>query len=110
MIDVKYSLIQIAVMAGLTALIRFSPFMLFPEGRKRPAFITYLGKVLPYAIIGMLVVYCFKDISFVSYPHGLPAIIAGVAVALLHIWKGNTLLSVFGGTAFYMILINFVFK
>ena len=110
MIDVKYSLILIAVMAGLTALIRFSPFMLFPEGRKRPAFITYLGKVLPYAIIGMLVIYCFKGISFVEFPHGLPEIIAGVAVVLLHIWKGNTLLSVFGGTAFYMILINFVFK
>lgn len=108
--DVKYSIIQIAIMAILTAVIRFAPFALFPEGRKRPKFITYLGTVLPYAIIGMLVVYCFKNISFVEAPHGLPELIAGVIVVLLHVWKKNTLLSVFGGTAIYMVLINFVFK
>lgn len=110
MTDTKYAIIQIVIMAGITAAIRFMPFALFPEGRKRPAFITYLGKVLPYAIIGMLVIYCFKNISFVAYPHGIPEIIAGVIVVLLHVWKGNTLLSVFGGTAIYMVLINFIFK
>ncbi len=110
MTETKYALIQIALMAIITAAIRFMPFALFPEGRKRPEFITYLGTVLPYAIIGMLVIYCFKDTNFLQYPHGIPAVIAGVSVVLLHIWKSNTLLSVFGGTAIYMILINFIFK
>ena len=110
MIDIKHSILQILIMAAVTAALRFLPFVLFPEGKKRPEFISYLGTVLPYAIIGMLVVYCFKNISFMQYPYGLPAIIAGVVVALLHIFKRNTLLSVFGGTACYMLLINFVFK
>ena len=110
MIDIKHSILQILIMAAVTAVLRFLPFVLFPEGKKRPAFISYLGTVLPYAIIGMLVVYCFKNISFMQYPYGLPTIIAGVVVALLHIFKRNTLLSVFGGTACYMLLINFVFK
>ena len=104
------AILLIAVTALVTIGLRFLPFLIFGENRKTPAAIAYLGQVLPYAIMGMLVIYCFKDISFASYPHGLPAIIAGVAVALLHLWKGNTLLSVFGGTALYMVLINFVFK
>lgn len=110
MIDVKHSILQILIMAAVTAVLRFLPFLLFPEGKKRPEFISYLGTVLPYAIIGMLVVYCFKNISFMQYPYGLPAIIAGAVVVLLHVLKRNTLLSVFGGTACYMLLINFVFK
>ena len=110
MIDVKHSILQILIMAAVTAALRFLPFVLFPEGKKRPEFISYLGTVLPYAIIGMLVVYCFKNISFMQYPYGLPAIIAGAVVVLLHVLKRNTLLSVFGGTACYMLLINFVFK
>ena len=110
MIDVKHSILQILIMAAVTAVLRFLPFVLFPEGKKRPEFISYLGTVLPYAIIGMLVVYCFKNISFMQYPYGLPAIIAGAVVVLLHVLKHNTLLSVFGGTACYMLLINFVFK
>ena len=61
MIDTKYSLILVAVMAGVTMFVRFLPFICFPEGRKRPRVVTYLGTVLPYAVIGMLVVYCFKD-------------------------------------------------
>lgn len=109
MIDVKHSLLQIAIMAVITLILRVLPFLLFPEGKKRPAFITYLGSVLPYALIGMLVIYCFKGISFTQGSHGLPELIAAIAVVLLHLWKKNTLLSVFGGTAFYMILLNFVF-
>lgn len=109
MTETNYELIQIAIMAGITAVLRFIPFVLFPEGRKRPKFISYLGTVLPYAIIGMLVVYCFKNVSFVHSPHGLPELIAAICVILLHVWKKNTLLSVFGGTAIYMILLRFVF-
>ncbi len=109
MTETNYALIQIAIMAGITAVLRFMPFVLFPEGRKRPKFISYLGTVLPYAIIGMLVVYCFKNVSFVQSPYGLPELIAAACVVLLHVWKKNTLLSVFGGTAIYMILLRFVF-
>ena len=100
---------QVLIMAAVIAFTRFLPFLAFPEGRKRPAVITYLGKVLPYAIIGMLVVYCFKDVSFLAYPYGLPELIACVAVALLHIWKRNTLLSIGAGTVFYMVLVQLIF-
>lgn len=109
MIDIGYSLILVAVMALVTAFIRFSPFILFPEGRKRPKVITYLGTVLPYAIIGMLVVYCFKGKSVIAYPYCIPELLAAAVVAGLHIWKRNTLLSIFAGVAFYMILVQLVF-
>ena len=109
MIDVKHSLILVAVMAVVIAFLRFSPFLAFPEGRKRPKVVTYLGTVLPYAVIGMLVVYCFKDVSFFRYPYCIPELLAGALVAGLHIWRRNTLLSVFCGVAFYMVLVQLVF-
>ena len=103
------SLVLIGVMAGVIALTRFSPFIAFPEGRKRPKVITYLGSVLPYAVIGMLVVYCFKGVSFLQYPYGIPELLAAVLVAGLHIWRRNTLISVFSGVIFYMFLVQVVF-
>ncbi len=109
MIDTTHSLLLVLVMAVFTALTRFLPFVAFPEGRRKPKVITYLGKVLPYALIGMLVVYCFKGVSVFSAPFGLPEILAAVLVAVLHIWKRNTLISVFSGVIFYMILVQFVF-
>lgn len=104
-----HSLLIVAVMAVFTALTRFLPFLAFPEGRKRPKVITYLGTVLPYALIGMLVVYCFKSVSVFSYPCCIPELLAVVLVAALHIWKRNTLISVFGGVIFYMVLVQCVF-
>lgn len=104
-----HSLLIVAVMAFFTALLRFLPFFAFPEGRKRPKVITYLGTVLPYALIGMLVVYCFKGVTVLEAPYGIPELLASVLVALLHIRKRNTLLSVFGGVIFYMFLVQFVF-
>lgn len=104
-----HSLLIVAVMAFFTALLRFLPFLAFPEGRKRPKVITYLGTVLPYALIGMLVVYCFKSVSVFEYPHSIPELLASVLVAVLHIWKRNTLISVFGGVIFYMALVQLVF-
>ena len=104
-----HSLLIVAVMAGFTALTRFLPFFAFPEGRKRPKVITYLGTVLPYALIGMLVVYCFKSVSVFAYPYCIPELLAVVLVAVLHIWKRNTLISVFGGVIFYMVLVQCVF-
>ena len=104
-----HPLLQVLVMAAVIAFLRFLPFMAFPEGRKRPKVITYLGSVLPYAIIGMLVVYCFKGVSVFSYPYGLPELIAAVFVVGTYVWLRNTLVSVFGGVAVYMLLVQLVF-
>ena len=104
-----HSLLIVAVMAVFTALTRVLPFLAFPEGRKRPKVITYLGTVLPYALIGMLVVYCFKSVSVFAYPYCIPELLAVVLVTVLHIWKRNTLISVFGGVIFYMVLVQCVF-
>lgn len=107
--DTIHSLLVVLVMAVVTAFLRFLPFIAFPEGRKRPRVIVYLGKVLPYALMGMLVVYCFKSVSVFSAPFGLPELIAVALVVILHIWKKNTLISVFGGTICYMLLVQLVF-
>lgn len=107
--DVMYSVILIAVIAAVTALLRFLPFCVFGGKRKTPEIITYLGRVLPFAIMGMLVVYCFKQLSFLKAPFGAPELIAGAVVVVLHHWKQNTLLSIVTGTVIYMILIQVVF-
>ena len=99
----------IAVTAIVTAALRFLPFLIFGENRKTPPIIEYLGKVLPFAIMGMLVVYCLKDISVLSFPYGLPELIACAAVVVLHVWKRNSLLSIGGGTVCYMLLVQLVF-
>ena len=100
----------IAVMALVTAGLRFLPFLIFGESRKTPALITHLGKVLPYAIMAMLVVYCLKSVTPLEYPYALPELISCAVVVLLHIWKRNTLLSIGGGTACYMLLVQVIFK
>ena len=99
----------IVVAALVTAATRFLPFLIFGGGKKTPDIIVYLGKVLPYAIMGMLVVYCLKDVNFLASPHGIPELLSCVAVAVLHIWKRNTLLSIGFGTVFYMLLVQFIF-
>ena len=104
-----HSALMIAVMALVTALLRFLPFLIFGENRKTPPLISYLGQILPYAIMGMLVVYCLKDVSFTTAPFGIPEIIGCTVVTLLHIWKRNTLLSVGVGTICYMLLVQCFF-
>ena len=108
MFDLHASLI-VAVTAAVTIALRFLPFLIFGENRKTPELIAYLGKVLPFAIMGMLVVYCLKNVSFVSAPFGIPELIGCAVVAGLHVWKRNTLLSIGGGTVCYMLLVQFVF-
>lgn len=103
------SVIIIVLIALTTLATRAIPFILFPEGKKIPKAVEYLGKVLPPAVIGMLVVYCFKSVSFISSPFGLPELIAGLAVVLLHIWKRNNLLSIGVGTVLYMVLVQTIF-
>lgn len=85
-------------------------FLLFPESKEPPRFITYLGTVLPYAMTGLLVVYSLKGAHLTSGSHGIPELLAIIAIALLHIWKRNMLLSIAGGTAVYMLLVQLVFS
>ena len=99
--------ILIAAMSVVTMLIRFLPFLIFRK--KTPKYISYLGKVLPPAIIGMLVIYCFKDVNPTAYPFGIPELIAAACVVIAQIWKRNSLISILAGTAIYMVLIQTVF-
>ena len=101
------SAVLIAVMAGVTILLRALPFLIFRK--HTPAYISYLGKVLPAAIIGMLVIYCLKDTAVTRAPFGAPELIAGLAVVGLQVWKRSPLLSILGGTVLYMILVQAVF-
>ena len=99
----------VAVIALVTAGIRVLPFFLFRDGRKTPLFIEKLGRLLPCAIMGMLVVYCLKDVHFTAASGFLPALIAGATVCVLHVWKRSTLLSIGCGTVCYMILVQLIF-
>ena len=99
--------ILIAVMAIVTMLLRFLPFMIFRK--ETPEYISYLGQVLPAALIGMLVIYCLKDTSFMEAPHGLPELISAGIVVVLQAWKRNSLLSILTGTVIYMLLVQLIF-
>ena len=103
------TLITILVVSLGTQITRWIPFLLFPENKPAPRVVLYLGKVLPPAMMGLLVVYCFKGVTWLSGSHGVPELLAAAAVAGLHLWKKNVLLSIAGGTALYMILVQAVF-
>ncbi len=105
--SVYHSAVLVFTMALVTALLRFLPFLVFRQNT--PAYIVYLGKVLPPAIIGMLVVYCLREVNVTSFPFGLPEFIAAFCVAALQAWKRNSLLSILLGTVIYMLIIQFVF-
>ena len=107
MSSAAYSALLVAVMSAVTILLRAAPFLIFKK--KTPAYVMYLGKVLPAAIIGMLVVYCLKDVKIVSTPFGAPELIAGLLVVGLQAWKRNILLSILTGTVGYMLLTQLVF-
>lgn len=108
-ISARLSLLIILVVAITTFTTRAIPFLLFPKGRELPETVQYLGKVLTPAIIGMLVIYCLKDTSVLESPYGIPELISVLAVAILHVWKRNNLLSIGAGTVLYMFLIQSVF-
>ena len=103
------TIIMILAVAAGTQLTRWLPFWLFPEKKEPPAIVTYLGRVLPAATMGLLVVYCLKGVSWTAAPHGIPELLSVAVVAVLHRWKGNVLLSIAGGTALYMVLVQMVF-
>ena len=99
----------IAVMALVTFLTRALPFLLFGRGGNPPRIILYLGQYLPPAVIAMLIVYCLKGVTFTTLGGWLPSLVAGVAAVVLHLWKGNELISIFGATGLYMVLVQVVF-
>jgi len=103
------TIIMILPIAFGTFLTRALPFILFPEGKKQPKIVSYLGKVLPPAMMGLLVVYCLKDVSFTDMNSLLPTAIATAVITLLHLWKRNVLLSIGIGTVIYMALVQLVF-
>ena len=101
--------LTVAVIALVTALIRFLPFIVFANGRKTPKLIEKLGKLLPCAVMAMLVVYCLKDINFTTPASFIPALIASAVVCGSYVWKRNTLVSIISGTLCYMLLVQMVF-
>ena len=103
------TLVTIGIIALGTMLTRFLPFLVFPAGKPTPDGIRYLGKALPPAVFGLLVVYCLKNVSLLTGTHGLPEAIAVAATAALHIWRRQVLLSIAGGTVCYMLLVQLVF-
>lgn len=98
--------ILVAVMAVVTMLTRFLPFIVLRG--ETPPYVAYLGRVLPAAIMGMLVVYCLRDVNVVAAPHGLPELVAVVCVVALQAWRRNALVSILAGTVTYMALVQLV--
>lgn len=105
--NIEIMLMILAVAAG-TMLTRFLPFLLFPQGKRVPKVVAYLGRVLPASMMGLLVVYCLRNVSFTSTQHGIPETIAILSIIILHKWKQNVLLSIGGGTMIYMVLIRLI--
>ncbi|MDF2540921.1 MAG: putative rane protein [Herbinix sp.] len=109
----KLSTDQLFIFFGIIALVtlltRLLPFLLFPEKKEIPKYIKYLADVLPYTIIGMLVVYCLKNISFTGSTHAIPEIISISVIVVLHLWKKNTLLSIGVGSLLYMFFVQYIF-
>ncbi|MBQ9264841.1 MAG: branched-chain amino acid transporter permease [Clostridia bacterium] len=106
---VQQRIIIIAIAALATQITRFLPFVAFPSGKPTPKYVQYLGRALPPAMFGLLVVYCLKNTSFLTGSHGLPEAISVLAVVALHLWKKQMLLSIAGGTLCYMLLVQWVF-
>jgi len=101
--------LMVATVALVTAALRFLPFLIFKGEKKTPPLIEKLGRLLPYAIMGMLVVYCMKGLSFRTPGGYLPALISCAVVALTYLWRKNTLISIVAGTVLHMVLVQFVF-
>ena len=106
--DFTHSALIVAVVALVMAALRFLPFFVF-NSEETPSIIVYLSRVLPCAIMGMLVIYCLKGVSLITFPHGIPEAIAMAFVAATYIWKRNTLASIALGTVLYMVLVQVVF-
>lgn len=102
-------IITIAAVVLATMATRFLPFLIFPSGRPTPKYVQYLGRVLPAAVFGLLVIYCLRDVSIFTGNHAVPELISIVLILILHFWKRQMLLSIAGGTICYMLLVQFIF-
>ena len=102
------ALLTVLICAAVTALTRAVSFLLFPAGREAPRFITWLSRLLPRAVMAMLMIYCLKDVSFSAASGFLPPLLAVAATATVHLWKRQMMLSIVGGTAVYMLLIRLI--
>lgn len=107
--SITEQIIMIAMVVLGTMATRFLPFIVFPHGKETPKYVQYLGKALPGAVFGLLVIYSIKSVSLIAYPHGIPEFIALAFVVVLHLWKRQMLLSIAGGTVLYMVLVQTVF-
>lgn len=105
----NHAALVILIMGLVTLATRLLPVLIFGRGEKVPDYILYLGKVVPFTAMGLLIVYCLKDVSVVESPHGLPELIALAVVSGSYLWKRNTILSVVIGTVVYMVLVQMVF-
>jgi len=103
------TIITVAIIAAGTMITRFLPFLIFPENRETPRYVAYLGRFLPAAVIGMLVVYCLKEVNIFEGSHAIPEIISIIVIVALHVWKRQILLSIGVGTVLYMLLVQLVF-
>ena len=108
-LDTIHSLIIVAMVALATQITRWTPFLLFSGDKKLPKVVEDLGRLLPPAMMGLLVVYCLRNVDIATAPHGLPELIALAVVTALHLWKRNVLLSIGAGTVVYMLLVQLVF-
>ena len=107
--DYTHALIVMLVMGGCVLLTRILPVVIFGRSERIPEFILYLGKVIPYTAMGLLIVYCLRDVSILGGTHGVPELIAMAVVVASYLWKRNTIVSVVLGTAVYMLLLQMVF-
>jgi branched-subunit amino acid transport protein AzlD len=107
--DSGHAMIVIIVMGLAVLSTRIVPVLIFGRGEKVPEFILYLGRVVPYTAMGLLIVYCLRDMPVLDAPHGLPEIISLTVVTVTYLWKRNTILSVVAGTALYMFLVQSIF-
>ncbi len=103
-------IITIGMVVLGTMITRFLPFVVFPAGKPTPKYIQYLGKVLPGAVFGMLVIYCLKNVNILGGTHGIPEAISIILVICLHLYKRQMLISIAGGTICYMLLVQFIFN
>ena len=104
-----HAMLVILVMGGVTLVTRLLPVMIFDRGEKVPEYIMYLGRVVPYSAMGLLIVYCLRDVRVMESPHGLPELIALAVVSGTYLWKRSTILSVVMGTVIYMLLVQLIF-
>ena len=109
MMEIWQAVIMVAIFAAATFFTRVAAFLLFPANRPTPRYVAYLGKVLPFAITGMLIIYCLKDVSLFAWPHALPELIAIAVVAGLFLLFKNSLLAIAAGPMLYMVLVQVVF-